>query len=71
MPWNTFIRSGQASSNGGRYLFPSLLPTMPMRSHEIEICLFLPPLSPHKKNSHYSVGKQTDYMYFHTVSDQE
>jgi len=66
MPWNTFIRSGQvskrATNNGGRYLFvSSLLPTMPMRSHEIEICLFLPPF-PHTKRTHYSVGKQTDYM---------
>lgn len=45
-----------------------LLPTMPMRSHEIEICLFLPPF-PHTKRTHYSVGKQTDY--FHTVIKNE
>lgn len=54
----------QAVTEVGRYLF--LLPTMPMRSHEIEYAFFYPPF-PHTKRIHYSVGKQTDYMYFHTV----
>lgn len=67
MPWNTFNRSEQAVTEVGIFL----LPTMPMRSHEIEICLFLPPPFPTQKEFTIPWGNRLTTCTSLSYRDQE